>query len=59
MAGDEQSYETFAELLDPVIDGRHNGYPKNAIHRLYFVILLSITKINSQITCNLHFQSAN
>ena len=33
MAGDEECYETFADLLDPVIDGRHNGYPKHAIHR--------------------------
>ena len=33
VAGDEESYETFAELFDPVIDGRHNGYPKHSIHR--------------------------
>jgi len=33
VAGDEESYETFRELLDPIIDGRHNGYPKHAIHR--------------------------
>ncbi len=32
VAGDEETYETFAELLDPVIDGRHNGYPMHAIH---------------------------
>lgn len=28
VAGDEECYETFAELFDPVIDGRHNGYAK-------------------------------
>lgn len=33
VAGDEESYETFADLFDPVIDGRHGGYPKTAIHR--------------------------
>lgn len=27
VAGDEESYEVFAELLDKVIDSRHNGYP--------------------------------
>merc|ERR1712109_245070 len=25
--GDEESYETFKELFDPVIAKRHNGYP--------------------------------
>ena len=33
VAGDEETYDTFAELLDPVIDGRHNGYPKYAKHK--------------------------
>ena len=33
VAGDEETYETFAELFDPIIDGRHNGYGKAAIHR--------------------------
>lgn len=28
VAGDEESYDTFAELLDKVIDTRHNGYSK-------------------------------
>jgi len=28
VAGDEESYIDFAELFDPVIDGRHNGYSK-------------------------------
>lgn len=28
VAGDEDSYTDFAELFDPVIDGRHNGYGK-------------------------------
>jgi len=33
VAGDEESYETFADLFDPVIDGRHSGYSKTSIHR--------------------------
>ncbi|KAJ8412973.1 hypothetical protein AAFF_G00105550 [Aldrovandia affinis] len=33
VAGDEESYEVFAELLDPVIKERHNGYdPQTMIH---------------------------
>ena len=28
VAGDEESYEVFADLLDPVIDKRHGGYSK-------------------------------
>ena len=28
VAGDEESYEVFADLLDNVIDKRHGGYPK-------------------------------
>ena len=32
VAGDEQSYDTFAELMDPIISGRHGGYGKNDKH---------------------------
>ena len=32
VAGDDESYELFAELFDPVISARHNGYPKDAKH---------------------------
>nr|AAS72896.1 creatine kinase CK3 [Tethya aurantium] len=32
VAGDEESYEVFADLLDPIIDKRHNGYAKDAKH---------------------------
>ncbi|KAL7846712.1 hypothetical protein SRHO_G00216920 [Serrasalmus rhombeus] len=33
VAGDEESYEVFAELFDPVIKDRHNGYdPKTMKH---------------------------
>ncbi|KAJ8340277.1 hypothetical protein SKAU_G00349100 [Synaphobranchus kaupii] len=33
VAGDEESYEVFAELFDPVIKERHNGYdPKTMTH---------------------------
>ena len=28
VAGDEESYDVFADLLDPVIDKRHGGYSK-------------------------------
>ena len=33
VAGDEESYDVFAELMDPVIDGRHNGYKKTDKHK--------------------------
>ena len=33
VAGDEESYDVFAELFDPVIDVRHAGYPKDAKHK--------------------------
>lgn len=32
VAGDEESYEVFKELMDPVIDGRHGGYGPNQKH---------------------------
>jgi len=32
VAGDEESYELFKDLFDPVIDARHGGYPADAIH---------------------------
>ena len=31
VAGDEESYTLFAELFDPVISGRHNGYAADAV----------------------------
>ena len=33
VAGDEESYDTFADLFDPVIDARHGGYKKDDKHR--------------------------
>lgn len=33
VAGDEESYEVFAELLDPIIEERHNGYKKTDFHK--------------------------
>lgn len=33
VAGDEESYDTFAELFDPVIEARHNGYKKTDTHK--------------------------
>ena len=32
VAGDEASYSVFAELFDPVIEGRHNGFKETDIH---------------------------
>ena len=32
VAGDEESYDVFAPLLDKVIDGRHGGYAKDQKH---------------------------
>jgi creatine kinase len=32
VAGDEESYETFSELFDPVISVRHEGYAADAKH---------------------------
>ena len=33
VAGDEESYEVFADLFDPVIEDRHNGYKKTDKHK--------------------------
>lgn len=33
VAGDEESYQVFAELFDSVIEKRHNGYKKDDIHK--------------------------
>lgn len=32
VAGDEESYETFKQIFDPVIDQRHGGYSATAKH---------------------------
>jgi len=32
VAGDEESWTTFKELFDPVIEARHGGYGPNAVH---------------------------
>ncbi|XP_071949450.1 creatine kinase B-type-like [Antedon mediterranea] len=32
VAGDEESYEVFAELFDPIIKARHNGYDVDDVH---------------------------
>ena len=32
VAGDEESYEVFKAIFDPVIDARHGGYPADATH---------------------------
>ena len=33
VAGDEETYEVFADLMDPVIEKRHNGYTKDMKHK--------------------------
>lgn len=33
VAGDEETYTVFSDLLDKVIDTRHNGYTKDAKHK--------------------------
>lgn len=33
VAGDEETYEVFKELLDPIIDGRHGGFGPNDKHK--------------------------
>jgi len=33
VAGDEESYEVFADLFDPIIEERHNGYKKTDTHK--------------------------
>merc|ERR1719408_840642 len=46
-AGDEESYEVFAELFDPVIDIRHGGYAGTAKHPTDMdVSKLSNTKVD-------------
>ena len=32
VAGDEESYELFSEIFDPIISARHGGYPPHAKH---------------------------
>ena len=33
VAGDEETYEVFKELLDPVIEDRHGGYQPSDKHK--------------------------
>ena len=33
VAGDEESYDVFADLFDPIIEDRHNGYKKTNKHK--------------------------
>lgn len=33
VAGDEESYEVFADLFDPIIEERHNGYKRTDKHK--------------------------
>jgi len=47
VAGDEESYELFKELFDPIISARHNGYAADAKHPTDLDInKLSDTKID-------------
>jgi len=33
VAGDEETYETFKDFMDPIIDARHGGYAADAKHK--------------------------
>merc|ERR1719473_651419 len=44
-AGDEESYEVFKELFDPVIDIRHGGYAPSAKHPTD----MDVSKLNSTV----------
>lgn len=33
VAGDEESYEVFKELFDPIIEDRHGGYKPSDEHK--------------------------
>lgn len=33
VAGDEECYDTFSELIDPIIEERHNGFKKTDQHK--------------------------
>ena len=33
VAGDEESYEVFKDLMDPIIQDRHNGFGPNDYHK--------------------------
>ena len=47
VAGDEESYELFKELFDPIISSRHGGYAPDAKHPTDLdVNKLSDTKID-------------
>ena len=45
VAGDEESYETFKELFDPIISARHGGYAADAKHPTD----LDVEKVNDNI----------
>ena len=49
VAGDEESFELFAPIFDPVISARHNGYAADAKHptdldcsKIRYIIALQI-----------------
>jgi len=47
VAGDEESYTVFADIFDPVVSSRHNGYAADALHPTDLdVDKLSKTKID-------------
>ena len=49
VAGDEESYETFKELFDPIISARHGGYAADAKHPTD----LDVEKVNSPVQVQL------
>lgn len=52
VAGDEESYSTFAELFDPVIEARHGGYLPSDVHKTD--LDPKRIKVGLESICNLH-----
>ena len=46
VAGDDECYELFKELFDPVISARHNGYAPDAKHPTDLGTQSKITGLN-------------
>ena len=47
VVGDEESYEMFADLFDPIIEERHNVFTKNDKHVHHVqVVFIASTLIN-------------
>ena len=47
VAGDEESYDVFADLLDPVIDKRHGGYSKVHMYMYTHIVIYIHVKVHT------------